>query len=279
MVTETAFSLDHVRAGDGTELALHSWHSSGADAAVCYVHGIQSHAGWLFETGPALAARGVELHTLDRRGSGRSGGPRGHLPSVDAVLDDYDAALALLRRRHQGKRLIVVGQSFGGSVLAAWRARGPLPVDALVFCAPALGQQRRRHDPVALAELRNLSGTTTTPVRLKDEDYTGEPRYLSLLGEDPLMLRSITDRTRATMVALEDRYIAGWPPHDDQVFLAMPAKDRIIDLPTARDTLAGLAPSVAERGFAADAHYIEFTDARHDYWDWLAAVAWGRRVR
>ncbi|MFC0435077.1 alpha/beta hydrolase [Kutzneria buriramensis] len=242
-----------------------------------YIHGIQSHGGWLFETGPALAARGVELHVLDRRGSGRSGGPRGHLPSVDAVLDDCDAALARLRPRY--RRIVVVGQSFGGSVLAAWRARGPLPVDALVFCAPALGQQRRRHDDTALGELRRRAGLTMTPVRLKDEDYTSDPRYLTLLAADPLMLRSITDRTRAVMVELEDRYVAGWPPHDDPVFLATPAQDRIIDLPTARQVLTTLAPSATERKFVADGHYIEFTDARRDYWDWLAALVRGGRER
>ncbi|MDT3396929.1 alpha/beta fold hydrolase [Streptomyces sp. B1866] len=258
-------------AADGTRLALHRWTTPGATAALFYIHGIQSHAGWLYETGPELNARGVDVYALDRRGSGRSGGPRGHLPSAGLVLDDYARALAAVASETGGRAPAALGQSLGGSVLAALWCSRDLPVRKLVLCAPALGQQRARHEPAALAERRARTGTAPQPVGLADGDYTGLPRYLAFLAGDPLMLRQVTPATQAALVHLEDHYAAGTPRTPLPVDLALPARDPIIDLAAARAVLRRLGPAVHERVFDADRHYLEFTAARTAYWDWLAA--------
>jgi alpha-beta hydrolase superfamily lysophospholipase len=265
-----------VPAPDGTPLVLHRWAGGAAGAAVCYVHGIQSHAGWLHRTGPELAARGVQVYALDRRGSGRSGGPRGHLPSADILLDDYALALARVREWIGGLSLTAVGQSLGGSVLAALLVRDHPAFDAVVFCAPALGQQRRRHTPEVLARLRRLQGESRQPIPLVDTDYTDQPDELAFMAADRLMVREVTDQSKGTMVALEDRYIdAPAFAGDTPVYVAMPEHDPIIDLPAARAVLHRLAPGVREQVFATDRHYLEFTPVRVDYWDWLARVADG----
>jgi alpha-beta hydrolase superfamily lysophospholipase len=263
-----------LRAADGVELALHAWTVDQPRAAIFYIHGIQSHAGWLAHTASALRAEGVSLYALDRRGSGRSGGPRGHLPSLELLLDDYLRALREVRAAIGGCALVALGQSLGASVLAGMWVTAPLLVQALVFSAPALGQQRGRHDAGGLARLRGLSGTRCSPIGLRDDDYTGEPEYLEFLAADPLMLREVTDQTRATLVRLEDSYMerrgvgAG-----ELVFLGVPRSDPIIDLAVARAVLAALAGDYRERSFCADRHYLEFTGARGEYRSWLLQIA------
>jgi alpha-beta hydrolase superfamily lysophospholipase len=172
---------------------------------------------------------------------------------------------------------VLVGQSFGGSVLAAWHAVDRITTDALVFCAPALRQQRHRHDPDALAALRAGGGPSLSPLPLDDADYTSSRRHLSMMAADPLMVRQVSASTRSVLVDLEDLYADGWPDDRDrpEVFLAMPEHDAIIDLAVARRTLRRLAPATVERVFPADRHYLEFTEARRDYWQWLAAIAIG----
>ena len=197
-----------VSAGDGVRLALHRWTGGAARAAVFYIHGIQSHAGWLRRTGPELARRGVDVYALDRRGSGRSSGPRGHLPSADLVLEDYRRALVRVRHRTRGLPVTAVGQSLGGSVLAALLTQAPAAFDGAVWCAPALGQQRRRHAPERLAQLRVRHGIRPTPVTLSDADYTDEPADLAYMATDNLMLRQITDSTRRVQVEWEDMYMS-----------------------------------------------------------------------
>ena len=270
-----------VDATDGVALALHQWAQDGAGAAIFYIHGIQSHAGWLFETGPALARRGVSFFAADRRGSGRSGGMRGHLASSAQVFDDYLRCIARVRSLTGHLPLLVLGQSFGGSILAGLEASGPLRADALLFCAPALGQQRARHDHDRLVALRRRSGTALAPLSLEDGDYTGEERYLRFMAEDPLMLRSVTEATRATMVGIEDSYMEAREAPENAVatFVAIPEDDPIIDLAAAGRVIARRYPGHVARRFATSWHYLEFTAIREAYWDWVAQCALRRGVQ
>lgn len=264
-------TITTLTASDGTGLALHRWTAPEATATLFYIHGIQSHAGWLYETGPELAARGVNVYALDRRGSGRSEGERGHLPSADQLLDDYQRALQTVA--DEKISLTILGQSLGGSVLAALWCTRPLPARRLLFCAPALGQQRARHTPDALEERRRRTTTTPQDVGLADHDYTDLSDYQAFLATDPLMLRQITQAAQATLVQVEDRYMAASPLTRLPVDLAVPARDPIIDLAAASKVLHRLAPYAPEREFTTDRHYLEFTAARFAYWDWLAARA------
>lgn len=256
-------------------LALHTWGDTSAELSdVFYVHGLQSHAGWLFETGPALLDRGVRLTALDRRGSGRSPGRRGHLDDAAALLDDYAAALAALADTATAP-ITVVGQSFGGSVLAALVATGRVPESAaVVLCAPALGQQRARMDAAALDIRRLHKGSGYTVVRIEDEQYTDVPEYLRVMANDGLMVRSLTDSFRSVMVEIEDLYVTGGagPWSDRDVFVALPAADSIIDQAASLAVLEDLAPHARLREFPTTSHFLEFTPARTGYWDWLAGL-------
>ena len=264
-----------VPTGDGLELVLHHWTGPGVRTALHYVHGIQSHAGWLRETGPELVRRGVEVFVLDRRGSGRSPGPRGHAPSAEVLIDDQVRALEETARRRSCDRVAALGQSFGGSLLAAVLVARPARLDPVVFCAPALGQQRARGvgDPGRLDALRALRGTESGPLFLQDRDYTDDPADLARIGADPLVVREVTAGLRAAMVGLEDVYMAAAVlPTSQPPLLAVPRHDPIIDLDAARRVLLEKAPGTVERCFATDRHYLEFSADRVAYWDWLASA-------
>ncbi|WP_406481998.1 alpha/beta hydrolase [Streptomyces platensis] len=278
MFSKDVHQISELQAADGTALALHRWapeDGTPTHGLLFYVHGIQSHARWLFETGPELAARGVIAYALDRRGSGVSGGVRGDLPSVEAVLEDYRLGLDTARREHPELPVTLLGQSFGGSIVGALAAVGGLNVSTVVYCTPALGQQRARFGSVGLAAVRQLSGQERTPIALEDEDYTGEARYLEFMANDRLMLRQITDRTRATMVGLEDSYTELRVPvaPGPDIHFVRAERDPIIDLETSEKTLRELHGDFTTTSFAARHHYIEFSPVRRDYWDWLAGIA------
>ncbi|MEV5705075.1 alpha/beta fold hydrolase [Actinoallomurus sp. NPDC052274] len=270
----SAHDVTILTAGDDVELALHRWTRPGNQAVLFYIHGIQSHAGWLFETGPWLADGGVDVYALDRRGSGRSGGPRGHLRSAWQVLDDYERALGQVAAVAARRPLVALGQSLGGSVLAALWATSRLPtLRRLVFCAPALGQQRRRHSPEALRELRNSAGEQRRPLSLDDADYTSMTRYSAFMANDHLMLRQVTASTLATLVELEDCYMTGAHPDPLPVALVRAVRDPIIDLDAAEAVLRSLSTfPIDMRQFDIDRHYIEFSEARTAYWDWLITL-------
>lgn len=260
----------------GTSLAMHSW--GDGPAGLIYVHGLQSHGGWLAETGPALVRRGVRVLVPDRRGSGRSGGLRGHVPDATTLLDDYAEILAQTAAAAR-EPVTVLGQSFGGSILAALIATGRVPARTrIAFCAPALGQQRARLDGPARSRVRHRTGTAYSVISLEDQQYTMLPRYLRSMANDGLMVRMVTDSFRAVMIELEDLYLTAgpepWAGHP--VHVALPEQDPVIDLGASLEVLAELAPQARIQRFETTSHYVEFTGVRHAYWDWLAGVAHGR---
>jgi alpha-beta hydrolase superfamily lysophospholipase len=182
-----------------------------------------------------------------------------------------------VRQLAPGRPLTLVGQSFGGSILAALLSRELVRADRLVFCAPALGQQRARHSSGTLAATRMDGGLHRVAVRLEDEDYTDVGRYLDFMANDGLMVRQITRSTRAAMVALEDLYMRSGPwtavPESTPVYFVRPEDDAIIDLEQSWRVLGGLTERALVLGVDRTRHYVEFSEGRDEYWNALASIA------
>jgi len=273
--TPEHYAVSSLTAADGVELALHAWLPADPAEVVgvlYYIHGIQSHAAWLIETARTLSRFGIAVYALDRRGSGRSSGTPGDLPSAEAVAADYFQGLAEVQRRHRGIPTSVLGQSFGGSILASMAVVGLPGVARLIYCTPALGQQHARHGVAKLPELRALTGADRFSLGLSDEDYTSKARYLEFMANDHLMLRQITQRTRATMVAIEDQYWGRSAEIDAEVHFVTVDRDPIIDLAAAAAVIRELHPNAKTSNFACTGHYLEFSERRVDYWHWLVEL-------
>src|SRR3954453_19715471 len=82
---------------DGLPLHYRAWlpESQPASAALLFSHGIASHGAWFAETPAFLAERGMAVYAPDRRGSGLSGGRRGHIDSYEQALSDLDCVVTL----------------------------------------------------------------------------------------------------------------------------------------------------------------------------------------
>ena len=258
-------------AADGTMLNIGIWRAVAPVASLFYIHGLQSHGGWLFETGPYLASHGINVIAMDRRGSGRSGGMRGHSPSGNCILDDYQLALDFARRVLGDLPLLAMGQSFGGSILAALACRHPLQNMPLIFSAPALGQQRVRLDPHEVNRRRAKKGPDVFPIELRDLDYSQDDKYLRFIANDARIVRVITESMRSAMIELEDIY------HDNQsclqalrapMYFIEPQRDSIVDIKTSRQILSQYV-KVEPYIIDTHSHYIEFTNKRYELWDKL----------
>lgn len=262
-----SYAREAIRRAD-VELALHRWLPPSPRAVIYYVHGTQSHAGWLFETGPALAGHGCAVYALDRRGSGVSGGARGDTPSFAHWRDDYLDVLVDVRARHPSLPLLLLGQSMGGAIAAAVACDPRAPHDALLLVAPLLvprpsprWDNKPEAEPIALP--------------LPDDWYTREPRYLAFMRDDPLMVRALTPRFQAARAAMAEHMFALQAPLAARPSaLILPRHDRIIDLAEAREVfgyMTGQRGTIIE--LPAEDHYLEFTPTRELLWHLEAALA------
>ncbi len=261
-------------------LALHSWIPQNPRGALFYIHGIQSHGGWLFETGPALAAHGIATYILDRRGCGLSEGRRGHVDTYRTWIDDYTSAINTVRNRHQDLPFTVLGQSMGGSILSGVLSLGQATYDSVVFCAPAINQganlseekiRALNKEQVQLAKNPDY-GLNSYVVPFKDEWYTTDPGFLSFMKKDRLMAREITVQGHLARADLQKFYMTNrsrWTARPT-VFI-QPRRDAIINLEIAKRTLQEfMSGDLLCLEVPVDDHYIEFSTYRHRYLKFLS---------
>jgi alpha-beta hydrolase superfamily lysophospholipase len=125
---------------DGLRIFARSWAPTDgpARAVLCLVHGLGEHSGRYAAVAALLARRGYTLLAADTRGHGRSEGPRGHFPSIDAVLDDIGELLRQARERFPGRPLFLYGHSLGGVLALHYSLKRQPALHGVVVTSPAL---------------------------------------------------------------------------------------------------------------------------------------------
>lgn len=261
---------------DGAELALHLWRPRGpVKGAVFYFHGLQSHAGWLWEVGPQFADNDIAFYVLDRRGSGISAGRREDLPGTQTVIRDYMAALNQVRQAVGDEvPLSLFGHCLGGSFMAALMHHPDFTTryDAAIFCSAWLGKLHATLDEEQRCALAAETGEELWDAGLKAEDFTDEARHRHFIDHDDLAVRKLTRRSRRTLLELETLYM-----RPGRSLPAVPAAyvsgvaDPIVDLDGARATFLRMTGSHgALIQFATDKHYLFYTDVRARLVDWAS---------
>ncbi|MFN7534215.1 MAG: alpha/beta fold hydrolase, partial [Brevundimonas sp.] len=133
-------TADAMVMGDGTRLPCRVWTPSEGQtwgALVC-LHGMNDHGMAWHLAGPWWAARGVAVFACDQRGFGAAPG-RGVWAGEARMAEDLRQMTALVRARHPGVTLGVVGESMGGAVaVSAFASSRPPDADRLILLAPAV---------------------------------------------------------------------------------------------------------------------------------------------
>lgn len=186
-----ALATDRYVAADGTALPLAVWPAAeGAPKVVILgLHGFGDYRNAFEEPAEIWSRAGIATYAYDQRGFGGSPS-RGRWPGTDTMVDDARAVAALLRARHPGVPLYLVGESMGGAVALVAVDRG-IEVDGLVLSAPAL-RSRDTFGPLASGGLWFFAHTIPwMPAGPTSIDYkpTDNPKTMEKLRKDPLMLR------------------------------------------------------------------------------------------
>jgi alpha-beta hydrolase superfamily lysophospholipase len=130
---------------DGTPLPLTIWPASDSSsttrepwAVILALHGMNDYAQAWAIAGPYWAALGITTYAYDQRGFGR--GPKRGLWASEALMnEDVRTACKLLRARHPGAVLAVVGESMGAAVaITAFASSEPPAADRAVLLSPAV---------------------------------------------------------------------------------------------------------------------------------------------
>lgn len=128
----------HWVASDGYRLALSSWSAAKPKAVIVALHGMNDYGEAFALPGKFWSENGVTTYAYDQRGFGRTEG-NGRWAGTDTLVHDAREFIALVRSRHPGVPVYLIGESMGGAVaIISGTAGQSLGADAVVLISPAL---------------------------------------------------------------------------------------------------------------------------------------------
>ncbi|HEY6072724.1 MAG TPA: lysophospholipase [Anaerolineales bacterium] len=165
-------------------------------AVVCLVHGLGEHIGRYEHVAKALTWPGYAIFGFDQRGHGRSGGPRGHTPSYETLMQDIDDLLARARQRYLRLPLFLYGHSMGGNEVINYGLRRKPDLAGVIATSPYL----RLAFPLPPARERlariadRIAPGLTQRSGLETAALSHDPRVIDAYIHDPLVHDKITPR-------------------------------------------------------------------------------------
>jgi len=189
------------RTADGIDLYTKSWYPNPTvpsnRALLVYTHGIESHTGWFAESGREMAERGHPAVSADRRGCGKSAGPRGHMASYRQILDDLASLVQSQKSRWGENRPAVgVGLSLGGLFMTALAMRQPGLLDGVIGLVPAVASSLgfSRIEVLEMLFASAFKPRRLYPIPIRVEMFTGDAEALAFIRRDGLRLTHASAR-------------------------------------------------------------------------------------
>jgi alpha-beta hydrolase superfamily lysophospholipase len=250
--------IDFYPAADGYRCAARVWEAERPVGRVVWVHGIISHGGWYFGSCRHLARAGLEVHFLDRRGSGLNAARRGHVDRWETWLRDVEI---YLERLPSGLPTVLVGISWGGKLATAVARSTRHPLAGLGLLCPGLfakkGPGPAGRFALRLARRLGLQNRYVT-IPLQDPAlFTDCAPWQQYIARDPFTLRKVT-----IAFALADQELSRYATETPEevrvpVLLMLAGRDRIIDNARVRDFV--------ERTHSPEKRIIEYPEAAHTF--------------
>ncbi|MBW3599651.1 MAG: lysophospholipase [Planctomycetes bacterium] len=251
-----ASAIEHFTAADGYRFAVRVWRPPQPRARAIVIHGIVSHGGWYHPSAGRLGAEGVEVHFLDRRGSGLNLAARGDTPSCETWFRDVES---YAERFPDNLPTFLLGISWGGKLAPAVAARRPdLFAGVALICPGLYASQQANVVQRAALQLAGAAGLQSRRIAIPLKDpalFTDSPAWQDYIRRDPLTLRRITIRFALEDLKLNEIARAAAEQITIPTLMMLAGRERIIDNHRTRDFFRRIA--------ARDKTLIEYPHAAH----------------
>jgi len=179
------------KARDGLDIFGQVWEPDviKPKAVVCLVHGLGEHSSRYGHVAEALGREGFGMVSFDLRGHGRSGGARGHAPSVDAVMQDMDLLLERGKKEFPGLPLFLYGHSLGANLVSYYCLKFKPNIKGVVATSlalhTALEEQKLKIGIIRL--MGGLAPAVTLSSGLDPNNLSRDHKVVQAYIHDPLV--------------------------------------------------------------------------------------------
>ncbi len=252
---------------DGARLPVHAWlPPSPPRAIVIGLHGMNEHArAFAEDAAPWFTDEGVGLYAYDQRGFGGSPN-RGIWAGHQTMAADATEAAKLIRARHPGVPVVMMGESMGGAVLlVAGASDAPPAVDGYVLLAPAvvgragLGWFASGLLDVMVTLVPMMGFQNSAPGFQPTDNVDAWRRW----SRDPLLIRHTRVDALAGLVDLMDAAVAAAPSFRGPALLLYGGRDRLVPARPTRALLAAMPEPRRQRaGFYPAGYHMLLRDTQ-----------------
>ncbi len=263
-VQTPVLSPGHAMMADGAMLPLAAWLPRAAPRAVVLgVHGFGDYSrNFLDLPAPLLADAGIALYAHDQRGFGAAPN-RGYWPGDATLIADVTVLARLLRARHPGLPLYLMGESMGVAVLlAAAVSADPPPVDGYILLSPAV--RGRASMPPLMRHIMELMAHTVPAFMFNNAGHgitpTNNWAAARRWATDPLTAKVLRFDQVYGLVGLMDHAVAALPDFVAPALVLYGGRDDLVPASLVRDTLHAMPKAQARIGYYPQGYHMLLRD-------------------
>lgn len=175
--------------GDRKKMFAQSWTAEeDRKILVLLVHGLGEHSSRYEPWAGYFNQRGISFLTMDLHGHGRSEGKKGHIRSLEILLDDIDLLWSKADDLFPDYKKILYGHSMGGNLVLNYIIRRAKLPDALIVTSPwiKLFDEPSPNLLLLTKKLQKILPSLTISNRLKAEQISHDPEVVKNYEKDPL---------------------------------------------------------------------------------------------
>lgn len=263
---------------DGLKLGLMHWDANTPQAVIVALHGMSDYSNAFAMPAPYWAARGITTYAYDQRSFGRS--PQsGIWPGSDIMRRDLVDFVDVVRMRHPGLPVFVLGESMGGAVaMTAFASSTPPHADGLILVAPAVWS--RATMPllyrVALWTTAHSIGSWNLSGRGLKIMPSDNIEMLRANGRDPLFQKSArADAVYGLAALMDEAYQSAPYLRKKPLLFVYGGNDQIIPKRPTETVRSELGPNAVVKFYPTGYHMV-LRDLDHeprwtDVANWVAA--------
>lgn len=220
--------IENLELGTHT-LALYHWPHPGKriKASVMLVHGLGEHMGRYNHLAYVLHQAGYEVMAYDHMGHGLSSGLSGDIDQSNRLTEDLKTVIAYMHNTES--KLVLLGHSMGGLVVARAVAEHPDIADAVVMSSPALAAYTTLLDKLLLSVLPHWFAHVRVDNKLELNWLSRDAQVVREYRQDKRVHKKISSGLAAWIIdqgKLALKEAAAWHKH---ALLLYAGQDRLVN--------------------------------------------------